>query len=121
MLPKYNAYPGLYSCLKEYARKNRDNPTEAESVLWASIKNKKLGVKFLRQFIIDQFIVDFICRECKLVIEVDGAYHSEPRQQIDDAQRTRILQSLGFRVIRFTNDEIIFDTDKVLHTILLEI
>lgn len=121
MLSKYNAYPGLYSVLKEYAHKNRENPTEAEMALWKSINNKKLGVKFLRQFIIDQFIVDFICRESRLIIEVDGAYHSEPRQQIDDAQRTHILQSLGYRVIRFTNEEILFDIDKVLHTIIIEL
>ena len=55
------------------------------------------------------------------IIEVDGAYHSEPRQQIDDAQRTYILQSLGYRVIRFTNEEILFDIDKVLHTIIIEL
>lgn len=121
MLDKYNAYPGLYSLLKEYARINRDNPTKAEYVLWSSIKNKALGVKFLRQFIIDRFIVDFICRESKLIIEVDGAYHSEPRQIEDDEQRTVILQSLGFRIIRFTNEEILFDIDKVLHTIIIEL
>lgn len=121
MLSKYNAYPGLYSTLKEYARENRNNPTDAEMALWKSINNKKLGVKFLRQFIIDQFIVDFICRESKLIIEVDGAYHSEPRQKINDEQRTYILQSLGFRVIRFSNEEILFDIDKVLHNIIIEL
>ena len=121
MLPKYNSYPGLYSTLKEYAHENRENPTEAELVLWSCIKNKKLGVKFLRQFIIDQFIVDFICRESKLIIEVDGAYHSEPKQEIDDEQRTRILHSLGFRVIRFANEDILFDIDKVLHNIIIEL
>ena len=121
MLDKYNAYTGLYSSLKEYAHENRKSPTEAEMALWKSIKNKKLGVKFLRQFIIDRFIVDFICRESKLIIEVDGAYHSEPIQVKDDIQRTSFLQSLGYRVIRFTNEEILFDIDKVLHNIIIEI
>ena len=121
MLDKYNAYPGLYTALKEYARQNRSNPTEAEYYLWSRIKNKALGVTFLRQFIIDQFIVDFVCRESRLVIEVDGAYHSEPRQIEDDAVRTSILQSLGYRVIRFTNDEILFKTDMVLHNIIIEL
>ena len=117
MLDKYNADPTIYSSLLEYARINRHNPTEAESVLWSIVKAKGLGVSILRQFIIDQYTVDFVCRTSKLVIEVDGAYHSEPRQAADDKLRTQKLQSLGFRVIRFSNEDILFNIEDVIKTI----
>lgn len=79
--PRYmNADPMLYGQLKEYARQNRKNMTQAESVLWSHIRGKVLGVTFLRQYIIGPFITDFACLEPKLIIEVDGGYHSEPRQ-----------------------------------------
>lgn len=107
--------------LKAYARENRKHMTEAEGLLWETIKNKGLGVSFLRQFVIDQFIVDFVCRDRRLVIEVDGGYHAEPRQANDDELRTQRLQSLGYRVIRFTNEEILFDIEKVKHNIIIEL
>ena len=117
MLDKYNADPTLYASLLEYARINRRNQTEAEMALWNIVKAKGLGVQILRQFIIDHYIVDFVCRPSKLVIEVDGGYHSEPLQAEDDEMRTRRLQSLGFRVIRFTNEEILFHIENVIKTI----
>ena len=117
MLDKYNADPTLYASLLESARINRRNQTEAEAVLWNVVKAKGLGVQILRQFIIDQYIVDFICRPSKLIIEVDGGYHSEPRQVEDDEMRTKRLQSLGFRIIRFTNEEILFHIEEVIKAI----
>ena len=117
MLDKYNADPTLYASLLEYAKINRHNQTEAESVLWNIVKAKGLGVQILRQFIIDRYIVDFVCRPSKLVIEVDGGYHSEPRQAEDDEMRTKRLQALGFRVIRFTNEDILFHIEDVIKAI----
>ncbi|MCR5395466.1 MAG: endonuclease domain-containing protein [Bacteroidales bacterium] len=111
------ADPILYPQLLEYARYNRRHPTESESVLWNVLKSRGLGVPFLRQFIIDQYIVDFVYKKGKLVIEVDGGYHSEPRQAIEDENRTRRLQYLGYRVLRFTNEDIVFNIDYVIKSI----
>ena len=87
--------------------------TEAENALWSMIRGNALGQKFRRQYIIGDFIVDFICLDKKLIIEVDGGYHSEPRQIEDDALRQQWLEKRGFRVIRFTNEEVEFDSDNV--------
>jgi len=121
MLDKFAADPRLYGMLKEYAQQNRKNQTLAEQLLWQVLKGKGMGISFRRQFIIDQYIVDFVCRPSRLVIEVDGAYHSEPRQAEDDAIRTARLQQLGYRVIRFTNDEVLYEIEKVKLTIIKEI
>lgn len=109
--------PDRYRILKDFARENRKNMTEAESVLWNSIRNKGLGVKFLRQHIIGDYIVDFVCQETGLIIEVDGGYHSEPCQKEEDDTRTRYLESKGFKVIRFTNEEILFNIESVINRV----
>ena len=106
-----------YSLLKDWARENRKNPTEAETILWEQIRNRNLKTKFFRQYIIADYIVDFVSLEAKLIIEVDGAYHSEYEQQQYDEGRTERLESIGFKVIRFTNNEIILQTDQVIDTI----
>lgn len=109
--------PDRYRILKDFARENRKNMTEAESVLWNSLRNKSLGVKFLRQHIIGDYIVDFVCQETGLIIEVDGGYHSEPCQKEDDETRTKYLESKGFKVIRFTNEEILFNIESVINRV----
>ena len=106
-----------YSLLKDWARENRKNPTEAETILWEQIRNRNLKTKFFRQYIIADYIVDFVSLEAKLIIEVDGAYHSEDEQQQYDEGRTERLESIGFKVIRFTNNEVILQTDQVIDTI----
>jgi len=111
------ADPFLYNLLKEYAKENRKKPTEAEAVLWDCIKERKLGQPFRRQHIIGEFIADFACIPAKLVIETDGGYHQLPEQQISDEQRQKWLESQGFTVIRFTNEEVINDIDNVLEII----
>ena len=106
----YNtASPDRYVLLKEFAHKNKQFATEAESLLWEHIRAKRLAVKFNRQHIIGDYIVDFVCIEKKLVIEVDGGYHSEYEQIEKDEFRTERLKELGFSVIRFTNEEVIKD------------
>ena len=111
------ADPILYSLLKDFANENRKNPTEAECILWNYLKGNTLGAHFRRQHIIGQFIADFVCLSHKLIIEIDGKYHQLPEQQITDAERTDWLDSKGFKVIRFKNEQIVADTDKVLNTI----
>ncbi|MHB0754797.1 leucine--tRNA ligase [Polaribacter sp. M15] len=107
--------------LIEKAKENRNNPTEAERVLWQVLKGKQLGLKFRRQHLIDYFIVDFVCLRLKLVIEVDGDYHNSEEQIEKDNERTKILEDLGYDVIRFTNKQVIGDTESVLKKIKLEL
>ena len=103
-----------YSLLWAFAKENRNNPTEAERLLWFYLSNKQLGVRFRRQHIIGQYIADFACLDKMLIIELDGGYHSLPEQQISDEQRTADLQKWGYRVIRFTNEELFNGIDLVL-------
>lgn len=105
--------------LKEHARENRKTPTEAEDTLWQEIRNGKLGHKFRRQHAIAQFIVDFVCIEKKLVVEVDGPIHEF--QKREDAEREQIIAHEGFRTIRFSNDEVLNDTKGVLNKIKIEL
>lgn len=108
------AYPDRYALLKFWARENRNHMTEAERILWFHVRGKQLGYKFIRQQIIADYIVDFACMEKYLVIEVDGGYHSEPVQQEDDQTRTDKLNKLGFRVLRFANDDVMLDIENTL-------
>ena len=89
----------------------------AEDYLWEHLRNGALGTDFLRQHIIGDYIVDFVSRHDGLVIEVDGAYHGERQQQEDDAVRERDLEQMGFHVMRFSNEEVLYDTDNVLSQI----
>jgi very-short-patch-repair endonuclease len=106
-----------YELLKSYARKNRKNTTTAEDVLWEYLRKKQLEVKFLRQHIIGNYIVDFVSRKKGLIIEVDGGYHSEPRQQENDQLREQDLERMGYHIIRFTNEEILSDIENVIEQI----
>lgn len=106
-----------YGMLKAYAHENRNNMTEAESVLWNCLRCNALGHKFVRQYIIGNYIVDFICRDGGLVIEVDGAYHSEPKQEELDKKREEWLEDRGYHIMRFSNDEILMDIDNVIESI----
>ena len=115
--PYRTADGSLYGRLKELARRNRSNQTEAESLLWLMVKGNRLGRKFKRQHIICCLIADFVCIETNLIIEIDGGYHSLPDQQTSDKERTAWLESQGFRVIRFTNAEVMQNTTNVLQQI----
>ena len=100
--------------LIEEAKRMRKEPTDAEAALWELLRDKKLGDKFRRQHLIDDFIVDFVCLSKNLVIEVDGGYHNDPTQKEYDEQRTLYLNEKGFKVIRFTNEEVLGNTEAVL-------
>ena len=112
------ASPDRYGLLKEYARENRNNMTLGEKALWSSLRHKFLGHRFYRQYIIADYIVDFLCHEGGVIIEVDGGYHSEPRQADDDELRTQRLEQLGFHVLRFSNEEILENIEDVEDRIL---
>ena len=103
--------------LEQKAKEMRENMTEAETVLWEALKSKHIGDKFRRQHIIGNFIADFVCLSKRLVIEVDGGYHTDDTQQGLDEGRAEELKQLGFEVIRFTNEEVLNNLDKVVHQI----
>ena len=116
--PQYKtARKSDYELLKKNARELRRFSTEAESVLWEMLRKKKLGEKFRRQHIINDIIVDFVCLAKKLVIEVDGGYHNNPETQELDKLKTEILNELGYKVIRFTNEEVLGNIDSVIESI----
>ena len=100
--------------LIEEAKRMRKEPTDAEAALWELLRDKKLGDKFRRQHLIDDFIVDFVCLSKNLVVEVDGGYHNDPSQKEYDQQRTLYLNEKGFKVIRFTNEEVLGNIEAVL-------
>ena len=108
------ASPDRYVLLKEYARENRRNPTLAESVLWEHLRTLDISTRFNRQHVIGDYIVDFVSQREGLIIEVDGAYHAERQQQQDDAIREQELEEMGFHVMRFSNEEVLYDTDNVI-------
>ena len=112
--PWNTADPALYEELKEKAESMRKNSTEAESAMWEMLRGKNLDAKFRRQHIIGDYIVDFVCLDSQLVVEIDGGYHNDPEQKELDRQRTNFLQSKGFSVLRFTNEEVIGNTDETL-------
>ncbi len=103
--------------MKEFAKENRKNMTLAESVLWNALRDEFTEFKFRRQHPIGDYIADFMCLSQKLVVEVDGGYHSEPRQQHDYEVRTYDLETIGYKVIRFSNEEVLYDTEKVIKKI----
>lgn len=107
-----------YELLKANARKMRNNPTPAEQALWQMVKSRQLGVAFRRQFIIGIYIADLVCLSKKLIIEVDGKYHFTEEQQKEGRIRSANLEARGFRILRFTNEQILCDPDNTINTII---
>lgn len=102
------------------ARELRKNMTDAERKLWNHLRNRQLGdLKFRRQHPIGKYVVDFVCFEKKIVIEVDGSQHLENR--IYDAERTEWLQKQGFKVIRVWNNDVLNEIEAVLEELYEEI
>ena len=109
-----SASPDRYALLKAFAKENRLKMTLAETILWEELRLLQKPFKFRRQHIIGDFIVDFACLYHHLVIEVDGEYHQERLQKEDDKLRTECLNRMGFTVIRFTNTQIIENSQSVI-------
>jgi very-short-patch-repair endonuclease len=103
----------------EIARKLRGESTVAEKLLWKQLKNRQLhGFKFVRQEPIGPYFADFVCREMKLVVEIDGDTHSTGEEVAHDARRTTYLEQRGYRVIRFWNIEVKEGMDGVLAALI---
>ncbi len=99
------------------AKTLRRKMTEPERRLWYFLRGRRLAkFKFRRQVPIGPFIVDFICMEAKLIVELDGSQHAKRREA--DQQRTEMLEKLGYRVIRFSNPDLLQSREAVLGTIL---
>ncbi len=103
--------------ITDAARLHRKQPTMAEQILWEELRDRRLGgVKFRRQHPLGPFIVDFCCAKERLIVEVDGDSHKNQRDY-DDA-RTQHLSAYGYRVLRFTNDDVLINLDQVLLVIV---
>ncbi len=96
----------------------RKNQTEPEKRFWSWVRGKQLGVKFRRQHGIGNYIVDFYCAEFRLIIELDGDSHYTEKAKKYDDERTAFLNAKGFRVIRFTNLEVMNNKEGVLEVVL---
>ena len=102
--------------LKQHARENRTNSTKSEQIMWRLLRGHQLGsLKFRRQHVIEPFVVDFACVSEKLIIEIDGGYHDQVVPA--DLSRQKFLESLGWRVLRFTSDDVEQNAEAVVTAI----
>jgi very-short-patch-repair endonuclease len=109
---RYNA------ALKKRARILRSHMTDSEQRLWSRLRRKQIGVvQFYRQKSIGNYVVDFYAPTARLVVEVDGAHHFEPKQADRDRRRTAYLQDQGLRVVRFTDIEVLKQLDAVVEEV----
>ena len=104
--------------LHTWAHQNRNAPTQAEEVLWEALRSRRLeNLRFRSQHGYGAFIFDFYCASHRLVVEVDGGYHEEAEQAQKDAERDQFLRSLGFRVLRLANHDVLHDLPQALRKI----
>jgi cyclase len=109
----YEAGPIIF----QRARELRSRPTDAEQKLWEHLRLHPCGYKFRRQHPLSNYIVDFYCHAKKLVIEADGPIHDRADIMMNDQEREAVLRSLRLTVLRFSNDEIMKNTEQVIKTI----
>lgn len=106
-----------YEQLLRYAKENRKNPTEAESLLWQYLAHEQMGVHFRFQHPICGYVPDFVCLSRKVIIEIDGGFHLTDEQSMMGVERTHYLEQEGYRVLKFTKDEVLGNLDGVLDKI----
>jgi len=104
---------------RERAKQLRTCQTESERRLWNALRANRLGVKFQRQVVLAPFVADFAARSERLIVEVDGDTHG--LTQVEDVSRSQALARRGYRVIRFSNEEVMHNLDGVLRSILIEL
>lgn len=119
--PIQTANKNLWPILKDLSRENRKSNTLAEDILWQRLRGNQLDSKVRRQHVIENFIIDFAFLNEKLLIEVDGEYHEEEEQKRYDDSRSAYLSEIGYKIIRFTNNEVENDTDTVINKIEQEL
>jgi very-short-patch-repair endonuclease len=104
--------------LKEFANSLRNNMTDAEKKLWRYLKSENIkGKRFYRQKILNNYIVDFYCASSKLVIELDGGQHYKQESKQKDSKRDDYLRSVGLKVLRFSDLDVLKNMDGVLQRI----
>lgn len=91
---------------KEKRRVLRNEMTYCENIMWIHLRRKQLGVRFLRQYSVDHFVIDFYSPEIKLAIELDGNVHDNPDQKVYDSERQKYLEKFHITFLRITNDEL---------------
>lgn len=107
--------------LKDRRRELRKNQTEAEAKLWQYLRGRRFeGLKFNRQFSIGPYILDFYCPKLRLGIELDGSQHKDTETKVLDKDRAKVLKASNVKILRFWNDEIMNNIEKVLKTIEIE-
>lgn len=108
----------IHPTVRQFARELRQPQTPAEATLWRHLRNRNLTYKFRRQHPVAFFIIDFYCAKAKLLIEIDGDSHLTNEQQEYDAARTEYLEELGYKVIRFTNNDVRYNIHAVVNEII---
>jgi very-short-patch-repair endonuclease len=108
----------IHPVILAHAREMRHPQTPAEATLWHALRNRRTGFKFRRQHPIYRFIIDFYCAKAKLLIEIDGESHLEQSQAEYDQVRTEYLEALGYKIIRFTNNDVRYNLNAVANKIL---
>ena len=104
------------------AKKMRSNMTPAETKMWRILRGKRFqDLKFKRQVLIGNYIVDFLCEDKKIIIEIDGGQHNEELNIQSDNNRTHYLENNGYKVLRFWNDEVMKNINGVMEVIFREI
>jgi very-short-patch-repair endonuclease len=103
------------------ARRLRQSMTKAECALWVELRRLPLkGTHFRRQAPFGPFIADFLCHKARLIVEVDGGAHSAPDRAVHDLERQQWIESRGYRVLRFSNAEVLADTLRVARAVFAE-
>ncbi|AVT78901.1 endonuclease domain-containing protein [Rhodopseudomonas palustris] len=116
--PSWNVSPGQ----RRHARELRKKSTDAERLMWSALRDKQLdGASFKRQVPIGPYIADFACHAKKLVVEIDGGQHFSDDSEREDAARTAAIEARGFRVVRFSNAEVMGNREGVLQSIATEL
>ena len=106
------------STLRSNARALRRNSTDAERTLWSELRGHRLGgVGFRRQVPIENYVADFVCHAAHLAIEIDGGQHFSDEGERADAERSAVIESKGFKIIRFSNHDVMTNRAGVLETI----
>ena len=118
--PGYNTAEGdFYKKIKDLRREYKNNLTQAEEHLWQKLRRNEAGYKIRRQHIVAHYIADFICLPLMLIIEIDGPVHNKQKEK--DAERTENLKALGYKVIRYANDEVENNIETVVERIKEEL
>lgn len=102
---------------QEKRRSLRNSMTYCEKIVWIHLRKRQLGFRFLRQYSVDHFVIDFYCPELKLAVELDGSVHEIPEQKEYDIARQKYLEAFGIKLIRIKNEEFLSNPNKAFDRI----